>query len=292
MPGAAAGAAGRRPGAAGVYRAYVPRAESLPHLRGRLDAARLAAAPWEVDLPCRYEERTADVVENQLPAWTLWRLAQNELCGRALPAVRAAYRSLQGLVSLRPFTPLDCDGLVYNRLSQDYAPLHALCRFFLDQGGSGHRLGERRIVPFLVDMARLFERTVAGWLGSHLPAGWTLRAQERVALGPGRQGLHFDIDLVLYDPGGAPRYVLDTKYKSAALPATADIAQVAAYAQAKGCAEAALVYPLALDDEIDIRVGATRVRSLSFSLDGEPDAAGERLLAQVMGGEGDSLTGP
>ena len=52
----------------GLYRAYLGREERLPYVRGRLDARRLAQSPWRTDLPCAYQERTADVEDNQILA--------------------------------------------------------------------------------------------------------------------------------------------------------------------------------------------------------------------------------
>ena len=58
---------------------------------------------------------------------------------------------------------------MYHRLNRDYEVLHALCRFFLENSGPAHSSGGHTFFPFLVDMAQLFERFVAGWLQKHLP---------------------------------------------------------------------------------------------------------------------------
>ena len=87
-------------------------------------------------------------------------------------------------------------------------------------------MGDRKMLPFLIDMARLYEIFVAEWLKVHLPYPFKLRSQERVIIGPDK-AVRFDIDLVIYDveTGGA-RFVLDTKYKKSLKPASEDIAQV------------------------------------------------------------------
>lgn len=91
------------------------------------------------------------------------------------------------------------------------------------------------------------------------------------------------MDLVLYDrPGGTPLAILDTKYKPVQGPSTADVAQVVAYAEARGCTEAVLLYPVRLEKPMDLRVGRIRVRTLGFELAGDLDAAGERLLAWLL----------
>src|SRR4051794_21290471 len=99
-------------------------------------------------------------------------------------------------------------GRHYTRLNQDYAPLHALCAFFLDQSGPGHTVGDHTMIPFLVDMARLFEQFVAAWLERRLAATHRIASQVHT---PVSSDLHFTIDLVI--SAGRQRWVVDTKYK-------------------------------------------------------------------------------
>jgi 5-methylcytosine-specific restriction enzyme subunit McrC len=271
-------------GRKGFYRDYLGQAEHLPYVRGRLDVGRAAVTPWDVRLHCQYQEHTADIEENQLLAWTLWEITRRGVCTeRVMPTVRQAYRSLQGLASLQPFSPPACTGRRYNRLNEDYHPLHALCRFFLEQTGPSHRQGDRQVLPFLVNMERLFELFVAEWLKAHLPQGWTVKPHEHYLIGDG-SGPRFDIDLVLYDTArDRVQCVLDTKYKAPDGPATADISQVVAYAEAMGCEEAVLIYPTRLRSPVDARVGQRiRVRSVTFALDGDLERAGQCFLDAVL----------
>lgn len=263
----------------GLYRAYVPQAETLSTLRGRLDLSQAGRRPGRVSLPCHFEEHTPDVEENQILAWTLFRIARSAGCTeRVRPTVRRAYRSLQGQATLIPLSAEVCANRLYDRLNQDYQPLHALCRFFLEQTGPSHERGERAMLPFLVDMARLYEKFVAAWLQAHLPAGLSLKVQEKVNLGQ-NQRLHFEIDLVLYDTAtGAVRAVLDTKYKTPPFPASADIQQMISYAHLKGCREAILIYPTPLPHPFDEVINGIRVRTLTFALAGDLEAAGQAFL--------------
>ena len=198
----------------GLYREYIPKSESLPYVRGSLDLTRRLSRPWEVRLHCDYQEHTADVEENQILAWTLMKVARSGACTeRALPAVRRAYRAAQGAASLKPFAPEACVDRLYNRLNEDYQPLHALCRFFLEHTGPALQSGEHRMLPFLLSMPRLFELFVAEWLKVHLPPSLGIKIQEKVKIGDDH-GLKFEIDLVLYDAfTGRALCVLDTKYK-------------------------------------------------------------------------------
>src|SRR5919199_363136 len=149
----------------GFYRAYVPQTAKLAHLRGRMDVRQAIQKPWDVKLNCYYKEHTTDIEENQILAWTLFVIGRSGLCSeRVLPTVRQAYHALQGLVTLQPSDPNDCSRRLYNRLNEDYQPLHALCRFFLENSGPSHERGDRTMLTFLVHMARLYELFVAEWL--------------------------------------------------------------------------------------------------------------------------------
>ncbi|MCQ3980773.1 MAG: restriction endonuclease, partial [Anaerolineae bacterium] len=141
--------------------------------------------------------------------------------------------------------------------------------------------GDRAMLPFLVDMARLYELFVAEWLRAHLPAHLELKIQEQVDLSPAN-ALHFQIDLSLYEKStGATRYILDTKYK-AGPPSADDIAQVMAYARVKRSTEAILVYPTPLPQPLDTTLDGLRIRSLTFALSGDLEQAGQRFLRDLL----------
>ena len=92
-------------GRKGFYRTYVSESDRLPYVRGQLDTRRLITRPWDAHLQCPYEEHTGDIVENQILAWTLQRIARSGLCTeRVLPTVRTAYRSIQSFVTPVPFS--------------------------------------------------------------------------------------------------------------------------------------------------------------------------------------------
>jgi 5-methylcytosine-specific restriction enzyme subunit McrC len=269
-------------GRKGFYRAYLAQAEPLPYLRGRLEMQPAAQRPGQTKLLCHYEEHTADIADNQILAWTLWHIARSGLCTeRTLPAIRRAYQALQGLVTPVAYGPQACVGRAYHRLNEDYRPLHALCRFFLDQSGPGHALGERSMLPFLVDMAHLYELFVAEWLKANLPPHLEIKAQERIDLSS-TDSLHFQIDLSLYENSSAvPRCILDTKYK-AGPPTAADIAQVIAYAKVKRSREAILIYPGPLPQPLEKTIDDLRLRSLTFALDGNLEEAGKAFLDKLL----------
>ncbi len=270
-------------GRKGLHRAYLSRQARLPYVRGRLETRQAITRPGRAALPCAYEEQTADIPANQILAWTLFTIARSGRCSeRVLPTIRRAYRTLQGTVTIQPPPPDVWRTEVYHRLTEDYRPMHALCRFFLEQSGPGHRQGEQPMLPFLIDMARLYEKFVARWLANHLPPTVTLKIQERVNLSDS-QSLHFDIDLALYDAAsGHPRCVLDTKYKAPTAPAAADIHQMISYAHTTGCDQAVLIYPSPLPRPLDETNRTIRLRSLTFALEGDLEQAGQQFLRSLV----------
>lgn len=143
------------------------------------------------------------------------------------------------------------------------------------------------MLPFLVDMARLYELFVAEWLKAHqatklLPHNLNVKAQHQVRLNQ-EGSLSFNIDLVLVDiTTGQTRYVLDTKYKIPTAPATDDVAQIIAYATTQGCSEAILIYPEPLQRSLDTMVQHIRVRTLTFAVDQNLEQAGEKFLQSLF----------
>lgn len=267
----------------GFYRAYLPENERLPYVRGRLDIRQVMQKPWSAKLRCHYEEHTPNVEENQILAWTLDRIARSHMCSkRVQPTVRRAYQSLRGLVSPQPFSPQDCVGRLYNRLNDDYHPMHALCRFFLEHSGPTHEMGDRTVLPFLVNMARLFELFVAEWLKANLPDSLLLNVQEKVEVGE-ENVMRFDIDLVMSDAETGETYcVLDTKYKTKERPDQRDVSQVIAYAEIKGCNHAVLIYPDPLPNPLDVQVGQIRVQSSTFLLEGDLEKNGKAFMEALL----------
>ena len=97
-------------GRKGYYRAYISRTEDLSYIRGKLDVNRMINRPWVVQPRCNYQENTSDVTENQLLTWTLNTILKSGYCktDQALSTIRHAYRNIENITSLMPFTPLDC----------------------------------------------------------------------------------------------------------------------------------------------------------------------------------------
>ena len=139
------------------------------------------------------------------------------------------------------------------------------------------------MIPFLVNMNSLFELFVARWLEKNLnEESYSVQCQEEVLI-DSLLNINFKIDLSIFDKESRScALVMDTKYK-VGNPNAEDIEQVAAYAEAKGCKEAILIYPEYSSSRLNGTVGNIRVRSGTFSLSEDPDLAGRRFVKESLG---------
>jgi 5-methylcytosine-specific restriction enzyme subunit McrC len=153
--------------------------------------------------------------------------------------------------------------------------------FFLDHTGPSHRVGDRLMMPFLVNMAKLFELFVATWLRKHLPGTYQVQEHQTYDF-HSRAGGGFDADLLLRDADGRALCVMDTKYKVRPSPNSDDVAQVVAYAVAFGAPEAVLIYPSALAADERFVVGDVVVRTLAFHLGGDLEEAGRQFVRALL----------
>ena len=272
----------------GLHRCYVERNERLPFVRGRVEPRGAHRLLWDLSIPCQFEEHTPDHSGNRILLWTLLTILRSGILGpTAGREVGGAVRALRGAVSIVAYSEADCVRQHYDRISHDYEPLHALCRFFLSQTGPSHQVGKRQMSPFLVKMDELFEVFVARWLREHLPRSRRLNIQESGSFDPFGE-IEYRMDLVLYECDGRPLAVLDTKYKKTPRPRGADVHQVVAYAVEKGCREAILVYPQSVVAPREFSVGPIRVRTAGFPLDRSVDEGGAEFLGEL----GVELMGP
>lgn len=269
----------------GLYRDYLSEHETLPFVRGRLILNRRLQDHVNVNLPCAYEENTANILENRILLWTLWTILRSGVCSNgseAMKYVRKAYRTLCGDIECRQVKKEDVIKVLYNRLNDDYRPLHALCRFFLENTGPTCQVGNKKIPPFLFNMEHLFEVFVAEWLKQHLPDDLYLESQESITF-TNNDWLRFQIDMVLYDKESrVPLLVMDTKYKVPDKPSTDDVQQVIAYAVATKCSKTCLVYPQTFQNDFYCPIKDIEFRTFQFSLDRDLDIAGKNFLEQVL----------
>jgi 5-methylcytosine-specific restriction enzyme subunit McrC len=267
----------------GLYRQYIDIKEELPFLRGRIQFQEIAKKPWGVNLPSYYQELTQDISDNQLLAWTMFVVIRSGICSsNTIPIVRKAYREMQRFVEVLPFSSKDCINRLYHRLNEDYEPMHVLCRFFLENSGPTINIGDHFMLPFLIDMAKLFELFVAEWLKKNLPDEYDLVIQDTVKFGTLGE-IIFNIDVVINEKQtGKTIYVLDTKYKIPDSPASPDIHQIVSYSVAKQCNNAVLVYPAELENPFDGELQGINIRTLAFSVEGNIEDEGKKFLDQLF----------
>ena len=270
-------------GKKGFYKSYIGRQEKLPYVTGKLNLTHMMERPWEVDRECEYEEITGDNIHNRILIATLYGILRSgHLNEENIPTVKLAYKTLESSVTSKNIAPRDCVGQVYNSLNQDYQLLHGLCRFFLESKGPNYESGSYKTIPFLVNMANLFELFVAEWLQFHLPSRYTLQAQESFAIGE-ENPMAFHIDLVIYDRlTGEVKAVLDTKYKSSGSIQQSDFNQILSYAVSKGTGKGVLIYPQKIKPGIKYEVQDYEIRGIGFDIQGDIEEGGRELLKTLL----------
>ena len=269
----------------GLYRDYFSETDELPYVRGRLDVvgAMLNARRGTPAIPCAYEEHTVDLDENRILLWTLHSVRRQALQREGVRIdLDRARRALGGTVRLKKFGPDDCINRLYHRLNSDYAPMHGLCRFVLEQAGPDIQPGDRAFVPFELNMPGLFEAFLAEWLRTNAPSSLTVRRQYNAQLDANFK-VNIHVDIVLSDrQSNHPVAVLDSKYKADEQPSEGDIYQVAFYARELHVKRAFLVYPFPPTIPLRMVHGKeVRVESLAFDLGKPLDIAGPAFLERL-----------
>lgn len=205
----------------GLYRGYLEESDELTFMRGRLDAVRtsLNTVRGVPRISCHFEEHTADLQDNRILLWTLHQIRRQALHREKVKSeVDRARRALTGTVTLEQCAPSDCVRRFYHRLNDDYAPMHGLCRFVLEQTGPSTGQGDRSFIPFELNMPQLFESFVAEWLRANSPPGVVVRCQHHAQLDSNFE-MKIRIDIVICDERSQhPIVVLDTKYKTSDQP--------------------------------------------------------------------------
>lgn len=270
----------------GIYKAYVSREEQLGVVRGRINVRKALQATQRgiVKVDCEFEELTSDLADNRILLWTL-HLASRAVKRAEVRALSGrAHRALLGEVQLAPASAAECVGRVYQRLNEDYRPLHALCRLILSGVGPDIGLGSNTVLPFSLNMASLFEEFVATWLRDNTEDMFTVQSKYNVSL-QSNLALSFEMDLVIRDPAtNAPIAVLDTKYKDVTEPSAADLSQIVSYAVELGVKKAFLVYPKPMPRPFCLITGGIEVMPLWFDIGTDQASAGQTFLSRLLGG--------
>lgn len=286
----------------GLYRAYVEEEDNLAMVRGRTAIVEDVRHNHVMRhrTYCRYSEYSWDVPENQVI-----RQVVRLLVGWRFPLVlRRRLRALD--VALEEVTPgryvaADLDRFAYNRLNEEYRPLHALCRLFLAGASPSDETGPFPFEAFLLDMNRLFEAFVTQVLRDHAPTALSVHAQSSVALDTaGAVPMRPD---VVIRRAGSNVLVADCKYKRLASGEHRhhDLYQLLAYCTALDVSRGVLIYPqhvAPIDQQLAVHNTGVTLSEVAIDLGGDPDALGAACgaLARptlLAGGDrhGDGLAG-
>ncbi len=261
----------------GLRRDYRQEEDRLVTLRGRVDIAGQLRTPGVVSpVACRFDEYTADILENRVLKAAARRLLR-------LPGVRPETRRLLERL-LVPFgevadTAVELaavERLVFTRLNQHYEPALRLATLVLRNTSLLDRVGAADASAFLLDMPMLFQRWLTDRLARHLRGRLTVEAEPPgVYLGVGRT-VPMAPDLVFRWPGGGVAYAGDAKYKltSDGRGRNDDYYQLFAYLTALGQRDGVLIYCQAEGEperKVVVRNAGTVLRTYPLSLDGSND---------------------
>jgi len=228
--------------AAGLRRDYLEYSEPLAVLRGRLDLPAHLRRPeaLRTTLNCRHEQYTHNTPFNAVLRQTA------DVCHTLWPELAARLLRLRHRLAALPratLSPADIERFHYDRVTEGYRPVHALCRLILE-GTSLDLDGERALgSSFVIRTWPLFEQFLSCSLRARLGAPWRVETQERTTLDRA-QAIQIRPDVVVFS-GDQAIAVLDAKYKlrSTGAPKPGDAVQVLAYARRYGVRRAWLVYP-------------------------------------------------
>jgi 5-methylcytosine-specific restriction enzyme subunit McrC len=135
------------------------------------------------------------------------------------------------------------------------------------------------MLPFLVNMPKLYEMFIAEWLKENLSDNINIRTQENVQIGEyGELNLRILLDKNTMNPIA----VMDTKYKNPDTPSQSDINQIATYALSLNVGKAILVYPSHLKKPFKWNAQGIIVQSYSFDIGENLENVGVIFLKSIF----------
>jgi 5-methylcytosine-specific restriction enzyme subunit McrC len=232
----------------GVLRGYRVEEEALPTVRGRLRFDDQIRRRFGIFPPAevRYDEFTADIVENRLLRAAISRLARLRLrhddSRRALRTLDSALDE----VSLVDFDANHLPEVAYTRLNEHYRPAVELAKLILRATSFELGAGGVRSSAFLVDMNAVFEDFVVVALREALgvnPRTFPQGSKEHPLYLDQARRVRLKPDISWWD-GNDCRFVGDLKYKRLGADAVvnADVYQLLAYSLATNLPGGMLVY--------------------------------------------------
>lgn len=275
----------------GLRRDYRQEEDRLVTLRGRVDIAAQLRTPGVVSpVACRFDEYTADILENRVLKAAARRLLR-------LPGVRPDTRRLLERLVVQLDEVADVaveltsvERIVFSRLNRHYEPAVRLATLVLRNTSLLDRVGAADASAFLLYMPTLFQRWLTDRLARYLRGRLSVASEPSIYLGDhGR--VPMAPDLVFHDPAGRVVYGGDAKYKltSDGRGRNDDYYQLFAYLTALRLREGVLIYCQADDAperEVVVSHVGTRLWTYPLSLAGsvdEVEAAVLELASWIVG---------
>jgi 5-methylcytosine-specific restriction enzyme subunit McrC len=241
----------------GFPRAYIPHADDLPAIRGRLDTTRqfstLAARPDR--LACRYDEFSVDIPLNQVMKAAvdhLYRISRSLATRRRLGELALMYADVTPVHHRQ----IDWARMTKARNTATWMPLVRFARLLLGQRFQDTSHGRAEGFSLLFDMNVLFEAYVARMLqtiANEQSLTISVQGGKEACLISEETGarLFETVPDVRLFRGKTTAYIVDTKWKRLKRPeedpklgvSQADVYQMMAYAQLYQCNHVILLYP-------------------------------------------------
>jgi 5-methylcytosine-specific restriction enzyme subunit McrC len=263
----------------GVLSAYREHNEVLVALRGRVDMpAVLRAGGMPAPIPCRFDELSVDIAENQILRTAALALATFP---DVAPEVRRGLRRTVGVLDgVASVDPRAVPPINLTRLNSYYEPALRMAELILRSGGVRDRAGALEASTFLIDMNHLFERFVTLQLRRLLAGKLEVRDQMQTHLDIGRK-IPMRPDLVFYRRG-EPVLVADIKYKVTedGIGRNADYYQLLAYCQAYGVGHGVLIY--ARDEDVAANSASIVRGGPTFRVEPVDLSGGRKQCEQAM----------
>jgi 5-methylcytosine-specific restriction enzyme subunit McrC len=272
----------------GLFRHYLDVEENLGTIRGRILFARDVVHNFALRhrTYCEYSELSWDVRENQVVRQVASQMSRWPF-RRELRAKLDYIDGVMAEVSQTRYQASVIDTLTYSRLTEEYRPLHQLCRLLMQASSMHEDEGYFESQTFLVDMNQLFESFLTQVLLEGMPQEFEVLDQETTHLDTaGEVDMRPDVLIKLRR---MPLGVIDAKYKKLASGEYKhhDLYQVLAYCTAHAVARGMLVYPRhmePIEQDIRVRNSPVVVRQSTLDLGGDLDtlrANVERFVAGV-----------
>ncbi|MFZ3384870.1 MAG: hypothetical protein WA144_13185, partial [Candidatus Methanoperedens sp.] len=225
---------------------------------------------------CVFDDYIADILENQIIKYVLFRLSQESYEKRHLSdEIRENYYHFDE-VSNKIILPKNFPVINYMRMNQHYEHIHELCKLILENLSISERTGRNSFSSFLLDMNKLFEKFIFRFIDDEITRNSNLNDVKII-----RQEEHFldndrQIELIpdiVIKKNDVPLIAFDTKYKKKKEKdnINMDIYQVLAYCKGINVKKAVLLYPKGelKKDRIKVKNSDIEIRIMTINLAGD-----------------------